>query len=246
MNCFSLSLSSIRSKLVNATAASAVAMSGLIMASAAIAAPTADLIYGRTSVALSKEFVGALTSLKVTPARVYPASLRDGVAAFPIAQGELDASNAKGEISHVGGLSLTAGETRVELTSFTIDTTGATPRLTGLVKANDSIVARIPLFDLKLPALTLPLALPRFSVLNIPGVEVTLTEEAAGALNGVFKVTAFTKGIPIGTAGVSTYALVGGVEGHGKSAVGADAQAKTSSKDKDREQMMNELERSVE
>jgi hypothetical protein len=98
-------------------------------------------------------------------------------------------------------LRLTGGGTVVELTQFIIDTADTAPILTGLVKVNDSVVGRLPLFHLALPSLTLPL--PRSRRITIPGVGVTLTDTAAQALNGAFGVTAFSAGIPIGHATVS-------------------------------------------
>jgi hypothetical protein len=173
----------------------------------AIAAPTQSVYYGDTSVKLDPVFVGALTSLKVTPSAIGYSHLRDGVASFPITDGDFDFGTAKGEITHAGGLKLTAGTTVVELRDFNIDTSGAAAVLTGKVIANDNFVARITLFDLALPALTLPLATPTrgWSPLKVPGVKVTLNAGAAAALNGVFNVTAFTGGIPIGEATVKTY-----------------------------------------
>lgn len=180
---------------------------GFIMATTAIAAPTQSVGYGDTSVKLDPIFVGALTSLKVTPSVFGRAHLRDGVASFPVTDGDFDFGTAKGEFTHAGGLKLTAGTTVVELGDFIIDTSGAKPVLTGKVIANDNFVARITLFDLALPALTLPLATPPsgWSTLKIPGVKVTLNAGAAAALNGVFNVTAFAGGIPIGEATVKTY-----------------------------------------
>ncbi len=168
----------------------------------ASANPTAILAEGRTTVTLSNDFLNGLSTLRVAAGTVGEGSLRSGVASFAITGGALDLANAKGEINHTGGLSLTAGTTRVELLSFNIDTTGARPVLTGLVTANGDLVGRIPLFNLELPTLTLPLQPQAFNTLFIPGVKVTLTAEAAGALNSVFGVTAFTEGFNIGTASV--------------------------------------------
>jgi hypothetical protein len=180
---------------------------GLALATTAVAAPTQSVAYGDTSVKLDPIFVGALTSLKVTPSAIGYAHLRDGVASFPVTDGDFDFGTAKGEITHAGGLKLTAGTTVVELRDFNIDTSGAKAVLTGKVIANDNFAARITLFDLALPALTLPLATPPrgWSSLKVPGVKVTLNAGAAAALNGVFNVTAFTGGIPIGEATVKTF-----------------------------------------
>jgi hypothetical protein len=89
------------------------------------------------------------------------------------------------------------------LTDFIIDTAGAAPVLTGIATANGSIVGRIPLFNLALPALTLPLALPPGpEILLIEGNRMTLTQEAATALNGVFGTTAFAAGFDVGIASI--------------------------------------------
>jgi hypothetical protein len=179
----------------------------LVIASASIgttyAAPTAQLSGGYTLVELAPGFVSALTSLNVRPGQVLPGALVS-VAYFPITSGRLDLANAKGEVAHSGGLSLTAGNTRVELTDFIIDTTG-TPRLTGLVTANNSIVGRIPLFNIALPAsLTLPLAAPAANQqFVLHEARLTLTSDAATALNGAFNVTAFAAGLAIGSAAIN-------------------------------------------
>lgn len=169
----------------------------------AAAAPTETTRAGLTTVQLSSEFLGALKSLKLTPASIAPGKLvsrHGGVrAAFPITTGAVDLGTVKAEIAHAGGLALSAGATRVELSSFLIDLAGNRPVLTGLVVANDSLLGRVPLFDL---------ALGRNSIggnddyFKVDGVSVTLSEEAAGALNGLFSVSAFTAGFPIGTASV--------------------------------------------
>jgi hypothetical protein len=175
---------------------------------AAHAAPTLPLGYGDTTVKLDAGFVAALTSLKVTPSAIGSSRLKNGAINFPITDGDLDFANAKGEISHSGGLTLKAGNTAVELRDFLIDTSGAAPIITGKVVVNDNFVARIPLFDLQLPALTLPLAAPQgIAHLTIPGVKVTLSAGAAGALNGVFGITALGGGLAIGEATVRTVAF---------------------------------------
>jgi hypothetical protein len=167
-----------------------------------LARPTALLADGRTSVNLSSDFLGALSTLRVSAAAVGEGSLRSGVASFPITTGALDLASAKGEIDHAGGLALTAGNTTVQLISFKIDTTAATPVLTGLVIVNGDVVGRLPLFDLQLPALTLPLQPGAFGTVFVPGVGVKLNKDAAAALNQVFGVTAFVEGFNIGQASV--------------------------------------------
>jgi hypothetical protein len=179
------------------------------MAGIVFAAPTLPLGYGDTTVKLDAAFVNALTTLNVTPGTIGQSRLRNGTVNFPITDGDIDFANAKGEISHSGGLTLRAGATSVELRDFLIDTSGAAPVITGKVVVNDNFVARITLFDLQLPALTLPLATPQNSLahLTIPGVKVKLNAGAASALNSVFGITALAGGFPIGEATVRTIAF---------------------------------------
>jgi hypothetical protein len=183
-------------------------MTAFLLAGAFIPAsanPSVNLGGGQTKVLLSNDFLGALGALNLSAGSIGNGTLFSGVAAFPIVGGVLDLQNAKGEINHSGGLFLATRTTRVELSSFNIDTTGATPVLTGLVTVNGDLIGRVPLFRLELPALTLPLQPQAFGTVFVPNVKVTLSPEAALALNGVFSVTAFTSGFNIGIAQV--YAL---------------------------------------
>jgi len=168
----------------------------------ALANPSVNLGSGQTRVFLSNDFLGALGALNLSAGSIGNGTLSSGTATFPIVGGVLDLQNAKGEINHSGGLFLATRTTRVELSSFNIDTTGATPVLTGLVTANGDLVGRVPLFRLELPALTLPLQPQAFGTVFVPNVKVTLSPEAALALNSLFGVTAFTSGFNIGTAQV--------------------------------------------
>ncbi len=177
-------------------AVSLVALTGI-----AQAAPALKYSGHRTDVNLSNEFVGALSSLGVAVAPLKGSRIISQQARFPIPAAELDLDSAKGEIIHTGGLRLSAGATAVELSLFIIDTT--TPEssvLTGLVKANGSVIGRLPLFHVQLPALSLPL--PSAQKLTIPDAVLTLTAEAAAALNAVFGVSAFEPGFSIGVAHV--------------------------------------------
>lgn len=189
-----------RRQLVIAAVALLTAAPFAITPTASFAAPTVRVSGNATVVAPSHDFVSALSGLGVAASSLGIAVLADGRAYFPISSGAVDAANARGEINHLGGLVLTAGTVRVELSDFLIETTG-TPRLTGLVVANGDVVGRIPLFSLALPNLSLPLQ-PAGRLLRIPGVGVTLTNDAAQALNATFGVSAFVAGFNIGTAEV--------------------------------------------
>ncbi len=175
--------------------------------STAAFAQTNTAIFGETKVQLSSDFVSALGALSVAPGTVFPTRLQNGVVNFPVVAGALDLQTARGELLHTGGLTLTAGGKKVQLQSFTIDTTGAQPVITGIVSVNGQLLGRLPLFNLQLPGnLTLPLV-PRGGWLTLSGVGVKLSATAAGALNSVYNVTAFTEGFNIGTAKVWVYSI---------------------------------------
>jgi hypothetical protein len=191
----------MKSKLGTAIVAFGIAFSAAVTPAAA--APTAQFNNGYTLVEFFPEFVAALTSLQIAPSKNLPATLYQRIGFFPITGGRLDASNARGEIPHAGGLKLTKASTQVILSDFVIDTAATAPRLTGIVTANGSLVGRIPLFNVALPQIALPLVLPPGpEILLLEGSRITLTQEAATALNGAFATSAFTAGFPIGIASI--------------------------------------------
>ncbi|MDX1930988.1 MAG: hypothetical protein SFU56_00130 [Capsulimonadales bacterium] len=175
------------------------------------AAPTQIIRFGETVVRLDAGFLGALNTLGVAPSNIQPGRLavdrRGNVfAGFPVTTGAIDLGTGKAEISHVGGLSLTAGSTVVELTDFDIDSLQPSPVLTGLVTVNGNLVGRLPLFSLmsKSPV-NLPVSLNNGFVLQVSGIKLALTSEAAGALNSVFGINNLTGGIPIGVAATTAF-----------------------------------------
>lgn len=174
----------------------------------AIAAPTETTRGGATTVALSPQLLGALQSLNVAPGAIAPGKLvatpRGIRAWFGITTGAVDLGSATNtpitaEIAHEGGLSLTSGGTRVELSSFAIEIESGGNLLTGLAVVNDTLVGRIPLFDLDLANAGISRA---GNVLKASDVAATLNADAANALNQIFGVSAFVEGLPVGTAEV--------------------------------------------
>ncbi len=181
------------------------AMAAMALFSLPLSAQTYPVEGGRTYVTLAGEFAGALTQLGVGVGPIGKARILHGVASFPINGGSFDAAAARGEVTHKGGLFLTAGRNSVRLMDFNIELTG-TPGLTGLVVANGTVVGRIRLFDIALPAgITLPIRPASNRFLDLDGARLTLNAGAATALNGVFGITAFAGGFPIGVARVSAF-----------------------------------------
>lgn len=175
----------------------------VVVAGSAFAAPTVSTTGGETRVVLSTTLVGALKSLGVSLKAQYPAYVSNGAATFPIPVGEIDLGDARGQISHSGGLVLKAGKTSVGLSNFVIDTSGSSPVLTGLVRVNDGLIGRLPLFSIKFNSAPLVNSWsPTSGSLRVVDVDLKLTSEAAAALNQVFNVSAFGAGVPIGRARV--------------------------------------------
>jgi hypothetical protein len=173
-----------------------------LASTSSLAQSTVYVAGGVTSVTLSSTLLNALTSLSVTPSILSPATLNGAVANFPVTGGAVDADTAKGEIDHSGGLTFTAGSTVVTISNFDITYLGGAPVLTGIVTADGALLGRYGLFNLAVDA-SLPLKPKNGFYVYLPNVQLTLTAGAASLLNGAFGVTAFTPGLPIGTANAS-------------------------------------------
>src|SRR5215207_4333975 len=109
--------------LLSARRAAAVAVPALAVL--AVAAPgasaaTAGVSSGTTTLRLDSAVAKALTGAGVKVAPVSPARPGKAGIAFPITGGSVDPATARGTITHSGGLRLSAGKTRLALTSFTI------------------------------------------------------------------------------------------------------------------------------
>lgn len=162
-----------------------------------------------TAVTLDSKFTDALEKLEVTPGPVGDAKISDeGVATFPITGGnvtyfEPGSTNpfVRGEIMHEGsGLSLTAGDTEVELNDFVVNPGNS--KLTTTVSANGEVAAEnAETFFLN--GSTLKPLETKGNQAILEGTKVTLTEDAAKLLNKTFDVDAFEKGLPIGEAKIT-------------------------------------------
>jgi len=172
-------------------------------------AEVSDLSGESTAVTLDEKFTGALEELKVTPGPVGDAKISEkGVATFPITGGEVKYFEpgsvnpfVQGEIMHEGsGLSLEAGDTKVELEDFVVNPGNS--KLTATVSANGEVAAEdAELFFLDGTNLK-PLKTKGNQAI-LAGTDVTLTEDAAELLNTTFEVDAFEKGLPIGEAKIT-------------------------------------------
>lgn len=164
-----------------------------------------------TKVTLDAGFVDALTALKVAPAPVGKATIsKDGVADFPITGGNVTYYDpqsdyrpfVQGILMHDGsGLSLTAGDTKVELTDFVIDP--GTSTLTGTVSVNGKEAATDALlFNLDGSTLKPLISNPDGSA-TLEGTTVKLSDDAAALLNDTFGIKDLKGGLVIGISAIT-------------------------------------------
>jgi len=166
-----------------------------------------------TQVALDQGFVDALGSLGLTPGVLGGATLTEGVLAFPITGGNVDYYDpeedyrpyVQGSVEHDGsGISLTAGETVVELTDFRIDP--GTSQLFGTVTANGEEVGQ-DIFIFTLDGTTLnPLETDADGNAVLEGTTVLISPDAAGLLNETFGTDAVTDELVVGIAKITAKA----------------------------------------
>lgn len=155
----------------------------------ALGTATVTLEAAATRVTLDAGTAGVLKQLGVAVAPEGDAKAGTTIQ-FPV-------TNAGGKIAltapitHSGGLTFTAGGKTLTVGDFTIDPTA------GILYAERTPVGRLPLFKVDLSAAKT--ATPGIQVV-LSGVKLSLTKDAAGALNSTFGVTAFAENLTIGTA----------------------------------------------
>lgn len=161
-----------------------------------------------TDITLDAGFVEALTTLKLTPGVIGNAKLSTaGVLTFPITGGNVTyydpASKVRpyvqGELDHEdSGLSLTAGDTKVELRNFVIDP-GNNSHVSGDVFLNGkSVVKDANLF--RLDGSTLNPVTKEGDAYILEGTTVYISEDAAALLNKTFGTDAVTGDLKVGIA----------------------------------------------
>jgi hypothetical protein len=176
-------------------------------------APTAAVVTERgwTSVRLDQNLIPTLQSLGISISPLAPSTVfyaNAGIVSFPIDSGIFDAPNSAGEISHSGGLVLSAPSKQLVVSSFVIEvsspSSGQSPILTGLATLNGELLGRIPLFDIDLSSAEI--TFPHWR-LKIKNAGLSLNADAATALNSIFSTSAFNDGIAIGQAKVNAFTV---------------------------------------
>ena len=161
-----------------------------------------------TAVKLDPGFTDALTSLGLTPGVVGDAKLEDGSLVFPVTGGNVTVfkkGEAKpyviGQIQHEGsGFSLTAGDTKVEITNLNVDP--GISRVYGDVSVNGKTAASSAfIFQLRGASLK-PLQVEGDTAI-LEGTKVFISPVAASLLNDTFKTDAVTDQLEVGVAKIT-------------------------------------------
>ncbi len=161
-----------------------------------------------TAIALDKGFTDALASLKLTPGVLGGAKLENGSVSFPITGGNVSVfepgsvpNYVVGQIQHEdSGLSLTAGDTTVELRNFNVDP--GVSRVYGDVIVNGEVAAT-SVFVFNLNGSTLKPLQTEGNTAILEGTKVLISNVAAPLLNDVFKTDAVKGGLLVGTATIT-------------------------------------------
>lgn len=168
-----------------------------------------DALSGETTaIKLDKGFTDALTSLKLTPGVVGTGKLTNGSLVFPITGGNVSVfepgsvpNYVVGQIQHEGsGLSLTAGDTTVELTNFNVDP--GVSRVYGDVSVNGEIAASSA-YLFTLDGSTLKPLKSQGSTAILEGTKVEISDVAAPLLNDTFQTDAVKPGLLVGIAKIT-------------------------------------------
>ncbi|QVT80473.1 hypothetical protein ENKNEFLB_02872 [Nocardioides aquaticus] len=168
-----------------------------------------DALTGQdTKIALDKGFVDALTQLKLTPGVTGDATLTDDSLVFPITGGNVTVFEPGqvspyviGQVQHEGsGLSLSAGDTTVELTNLNVDP--GVSRVYGDVTVNGEF-AVTSAYLFKLDGSTLKPLQPQGNKAILQGTEVQISDVTAPLLNDTFGTDAVEPGLLVGTATIT-------------------------------------------
>ncbi|MDQ6754868.1 MAG: hypothetical protein M3017_16090 [Actinomycetota bacterium] len=162
-----------------------------------------------TAVKLDASFTTALQTLKLTPGVIGTAQLTDGSLVFPITSGKVDYYDpakeyrpyVQGLINHAGsGFSLSAGDTKVDLTNFTIDP--GTSKLYGDVDVNGKSAAK-QAYLFNLDGSTLKPLQSSGNTAVLAGTRVLISDVAAGLLDKTFSTTAVKADMLVGVATIT-------------------------------------------
>lgn len=162
----------------------------------------------QTAITLDKGFTDALTALKLTPGTVGDAALEGNELSFPITGGNVTVFEPGavspyviGQLQHVSsGLSLTAGQTEVQLVNLNVDP--GVSRVYGDVLVNGDVAAESA-YLFQLDGRTLKPLQTQGTQAILEGTKVMISPDAAPLLNDTFKTNAVKAGLLVGIAEIT-------------------------------------------
>lgn len=146
-----------------------------------------------TTVALDLQTIGALADNGVRVGVAKPATARGGIARFPITGGAVSSNTVQGPIVHGGAIVFTRGDRQADLGSLVINT--RTGLMTAVLEGRRLPLARVL-------ASRAPFRPADRSRLNLTGLPLLLTPQAATALNDGLRTSVFQALEPLGEATV--------------------------------------------
>ena len=173
------------------------------------AVATVDGLTGdMTEIIVDPDFFPTLDSLGVTPGILGDATLEGDTLGFPITGGGVQIlpkgsvpNYVTGQIFHENsGLTLTAGDTVVELRNFNVDPTFS--KVYGDVVANGDVAATSA-YLFRLDGSTLEDLRTEGENAILEGTQIFISETAAGLLNDVFGTDAVTDQVKVGIARIT-------------------------------------------
>lgn len=179
--------------LISAVLAALVGFSGPAFASDK--SRTVDLDGGRTALTFDRGTASVLADNGVSLRPIDGAKANGRTFTFPITDGDVDSKTLAGKIEHSGGIRFSAGNKKLSVEDFVIDTKKGV--LTARVSGTHT---RVSLLKLDLSDASIHRS---HGTIVVGNVRATLTGDAASALNKTFDTKLFKKGLKIGVAKVT-------------------------------------------
>jgi hypothetical protein len=153
------------------------------------ASAQATVIGENTEFVVNPAVEGALKHAGITVTPVAPATAKRTLL-FPVSGGQIVVATLAGTVDHTGGLTFSHSGKSVTLTSFVINTN--TKQLTATVGGQS-----LPVFDLNLAS---PKRVGPHGTVVARNIKLTVTSQAAAALNSGLGVSTFKAGMKFGIA----------------------------------------------
>ncbi len=182
----------------------------LLLAGLLNAGPIIEVVptTGTTKLAFSREFLAGVSSnsFTITTTETTIDAQAGLHLSSAIVASVIDPVKVRYKLVHTGAILLYSDKKKVEISELVWEQYRTSIRLTGLVRVDDKLVGRIPVFNVTMTGT------PAFGdiVYNpmsssgpvVMDAQATLTKELADALNSAFAITTFQEKLPVGSLAV--------------------------------------------